>query len=83
MIQMINFGSNNKLWEGVTDSNATRKKRVIKANQLPLMNGQLRKAINVKGILKRKSLKFKTQENIQQFKAQNNLVTSLQRKSIR
>ncbi len=47
------------------------------------MNGQLRKAINVKGMLKRKSLKFKPHENIQQFKAQNNLVTSLKKKSIR
>ncbi len=34
-------------------------------------------------MLKRKSLKCKTQENIQKFKAQNNLVTSLKRKSIR
>ncbi len=48
------------------------------------MSGQLRKAINVKGMLKRKSLTFKTQQkNIQTFKAQYNLVTSLKRKSIR
>ncbi len=52
----------NKLWESVIDSNAPRKKRVIKGNQLPFMNGQFRKAINVKGMLKTKSLKFKTQE---------------------
>ncbi len=77
------FWFHNKLWEGVIDSNAPRKKHVIKANQLPFMNEQLRKAINVKGMLKRKSLQFKTQENIQQFKVQNNLVTSLKRKSIR
>ncbi len=43
------------------------------------MNGQVRKAINGKGMLKWKSLKFKTQENIQNFKDQNNLLTSLKR----
>ncbi len=30
------FWFHNKLWEGVIDSNALRKKHVIKANQLPL-----------------------------------------------
>ncbi len=62
------FCFHNKLLESVIDSNAPRKKCVIKANQLPFMNGQVRKAINVKGMLKRKSLKFKTQENMQKLK---------------
>ncbi len=60
-----------------------KKETCHKSQSITIMNAQLRKAINVKGMLKRKSLKFKTQENIQKLKAQNNLVTSLKRNSIR
>ncbi len=43
------------------DSHAPRKKRSIPPIQLPYLNGQLRKAINFKGMLKRRYDTFKTQ----------------------
>ena len=69
----------NKLWEGVVNSNAPTKKRAIPPTQLPFMNGQLRKAINVKGMLKRKYLKFKTMYNKTKFQDQSNLVIKLKK----
>ncbi len=56
--------SDDQFWFHNIDSNAPRKKQVIKAEQLPFMDVQPGKAINVKGMLRKKSLKFKTQENI-------------------
>jgi hypothetical protein len=73
----------NKLWEGVINSNAPTKKRAIPPTQLPFMNGQLRKAINVKGMLKRKHLKFKTMYNKRKFQDQSNLVTKLKKQSMK
>ncbi len=45
------FWFHNKLLETVMDSHAPHEKRIIPPIQLPYMNGQFKKAINIKGIL--------------------------------
>ncbi len=75
--------SDDQFWFHNIDSNAPRIKQVIKAEQLPFMDVQPGKAINVKGMLRKKSLKFKTQENIWTFQTQSSLVTCLTWKSLR
>lgn len=67
----------------VTNVHAPIKTKLLKKPQLPYMNGELRKAINVKGMLKRKFLKCKNKQNWQRYRGQRNLVTSLKRKSIK
>ena len=72
----------NKLLENVMDSHAPRKMRTIPPIQLPYMNGQLRKAINIKGMLKRKYDTFKTQNIKRTYRKHCNLVTKLKRQSM-
>ncbi len=55
------FWFHNKLLETVIDSHAPHKKWTIPPIQLPYMNGQLRKANNIKGMLKHRYDTFKTQ----------------------
>ena len=69
----------NKLLNEVINKHAPLKKRKLKPHQLPCMNGELRRAINVKGMLRRKFDKFKSVKYWQLFKAQRNKVTSLKR----
>ena len=71
------------LLNDVIDCHAPMKTKYLKKPQLPYMNGQLRKAINVKNMLHRKFLKCKDQINWNRYKLQRNLVNSLKRKSIR
>ncbi len=59
------------------DSHAPRKKWSIPPIQLPYMNGQLRKAINIKGMLKRRYDTFK-----KTYRKQCNLVTKLKHQSL-
>ena len=73
----------NSLLLDVIDSNAPRKQRIIKHKQLPYMNNNLRKAINVKASYRRKFQKSKCQESWQKFKKQRNLVNKLKRTSLR
>ena len=46
------------------------------------MNKEFRRAINVKAMLKRKMNKVHSKENIEKYRTQRNLVTSLKRKSL-
>jgi len=77
------FWSYQYLLNEVIDVHAPKKTRYLKKPQLPYMNGQLRKAINVKGMLKRKFHSFKDQSSWNKYKSQRNLVTSLKRKSLK
>jgi len=77
-----------KLWcqqtlvRGVLEKHAPLKTRVIKNKQVPYMNGQLRKAINVKSMLKRRYSKYKSRQAWKQYKEQRNKVNKLKRSSI-
>ena len=71
----------NKLLDEVINRHAPQKKRVRKARQLPYMNSELRKAINVKGMLKRKNDKYNNAYTFESFQVQRNKVTSLKRTS--
>ena len=56
---------------------------MVKRKQLPYMNNNLRKAINVKASLWRKFQKSKCQQTWHNFKKQRNLVNKLKRESLR
>ena len=73
----------NHLLSEVVDAHAPVKTKLLKKPQLPYMNGQLRKAINVKGMLRRKFNKCNDQINWDRYRKQRNLVTSLKRKSLK
>ncbi len=47
------------------------------------MNGDLRRAIIIKGMLKRRKHKIPSNENKEKFRIQNNYVTSLNRSSLK
>jgi len=72
----------NYLLTEVVDYHAPVKIKILRKPQLPYMNGELRRAINVKSMLKRKYNKCKDNLNWQKYRKQRNLVTSLKRKSI-
>lgn len=74
--------SYNMMLTDVVDVHAPVKQKIIKKPQVPYMNGQLRKEINIKAMLRRKFERFKDNHSWSRYKAQRNLVTSLKRKSI-
>lgn len=74
--------SYNKMLTDVIDSHAPVKQKLLKKPQAPYMNGPLRKAINVKAMLRRKFHKYKNGHAWSLYRTQRNLVTSLKRKSI-
>ena len=67
----------NSLLDDIIERHAPRKKRVIKTKQLACMNGQLRKMINVKGMLRRKYDKCKSNSSWLLYKTARNKVTTL------
>ena len=72
----------NSLLLDIVNANAPIKQKFIKHKQLPYMNDNLRKAINVKASLCRKFQRAKTQENWDKFRKQRNLVNKLKRSSL-
>ena len=72
----------NSLLSSIIDRNAPRKQKTISFKQLPYMNDNLRKSINVKAALKRKYLKVNSQQNWSKYKQQRNLVNRLKRTSL-
>jgi hypothetical protein len=72
----------NTVLNEVIEQHAPLKKKKLKCPPLPYMNSELRKAINVKAMLKRKYLKMKSNGAWNRYKAQRNLVTNLKRKSV-
>lgn len=73
----------NKLLNIVINDHAPKKKRFIKKRQLPYMNGDLRRAINVKGMLRRKFNRVPSNEIRERYRRQRNYVTKLKRESLR
>ena len=72
----------NKLLTEVIELHAPLKNKTVKIKQLPYMNSVLRKAINVKAMLKRKFHRFKTSATWNKYRCQRNYVNSLKRSSI-
>ena len=70
-----------KLFHNIIESNAPTKTKKIKPNQVPYMHGDLRKAINVKAMLKRKYYKFRCSYSWSKYKKQRNYVTKLKRRA--
>ena len=66
----------------VINQHAPNKTRTVTGHRVPYMNGELRRAINVKNMLKRKYDRCKSTFNWNKYRTQRNLVTSLLKKSI-
>ena len=73
----------NELTMQVVDAIAPLKRRQIKGKRIPYMNSELRKAMNVKNMLKRKYDRCKTSANWIRFRTHRNIVSSLRKKSMR
>ena len=71
-----------KLTMEIVEEHAPLKTRTVKGHRVPYMNGELRRAINVKNRLKRKYDRVKTSNNWIKYKKQRNLLTKLRKKSI-
>jgi hypothetical protein len=71
-----------ELTMNVVNEHAPIKVRRIKGHRAPYMNGELRRAINVKHMLKRKFDRISTNKNWEKYRSQRNLVTKLRKKSI-
>ena len=72
----------NELTMQIVNSHAPIKYKTIKGKRVPYMNGELRKAINVRNMLKRKFDKYKNTENWIKYRNHRNLVTRLRKKSM-
>ena len=73
----------NTLVKQVTDKHAPIKQKLVKGKQAPFIHGELRKAINVKAMFRRKYNKHKTNAAWQCYRKQRNLVTKLKRNAIK
>ena len=67
----------------VMNTHAPIKKKLLKHRQAPYMNSNLRRAINVRNMLKRKFDVCNSKENWIKYKNQRNLVNKLRKQSIR
>jgi hypothetical protein len=65
------------------NKHAPMKEKTLKKRAPPFMNGELRKAIFKKCMLRNKFYKSRTSSNWNKYKAQRNIVTSIRRQSIR
>ena len=71
-----------KLEQGVLDvlnRHAPMKKRLVRANEVPYMTKQLRKAIANRSRLEIQYYKYKTKESLRAYKKQNNFCSRLQK----
>ena len=62
------------LLQEIVNEHAPIKQKTIKGNHLPYMNGELRRAINVKRMLKRKFTKCNSNMNWDKYRKQWNIV---------
>ena len=67
----------------IVNEHAPIKQRKIKGYRSPFMNGELRRAINVKRMLKRKFDKCNSKINWRKYREQRNIVTKLRKKSVK
>ena len=72
----------NTILKEIIDEHAPMKQKKLKQKQLPYMNGQLRRAINVKAMLRRKFNKHASNSNWLIYKSQRNYVTRLKKQSL-
>ena len=72
----------NELTMQVINEHAPIKSRTIKSHRVPYMNGELRRAINIKNMLRRKYDKVNNNKTWNRYRSQRNLVTKLRKKSI-
>ena len=64
------------------NEHAPLKKRIIKHHQVPYMNGELRRAMNVKNMFWRKWDRCRSKPNWERFRKHRNLVTTLRKQSL-
>ena len=72
----------NKLTMEIVEAHAPLKTKTVRGNRVPYMNGELRRAINVKNMLRRKYDRVNTKTNWNKYRYQRNIVTKLRKKSI-
>ena len=72
----------NTLVRDIVDQHAPEKRKKVTCNPLPYMNSELRKAINVKAMLRRKYNRSKTNASWNKYRLQRNRVANLKRKSM-
>ena len=70
------------LLQEIVNEHAPIKQKTIKGNHIPYMNGELRRAINVKRMLKRKFTKCNSNMNWDKYRKQRNIVTKLLKKTL-
>ena len=70
-----------KLVKSVINLHAPLKQRIVSHKQVPYMNSELRKSINVRNMLRRKYDNNKSKENWQKYIKHRNLVTKIRKKS--
>ena len=69
------------LLQEIVNEHAPFKQKTFKGNHIPYMNGELRRAINVKRMLKRKFTKCNSNMNRDKYRKRN-IVTKLLKKSL-
>ena len=67
----------------VVNEHAKIKTKTVTGQRAPYMNGELRRAINVRNMLKRKYTRVKTAANWNSYRKQRNLVTRLHKNSLK
>ena len=72
----------NTMMRDITKKHDPAKTRTLKGNRLPYMNGELRRDINVKHMLKRKFSRCNSGVNWENYRKQRKIVTQLRRKSM-
>ena len=70
------------LLQEIVNEHAPIKQKTIKGNHIPYMNGEIRRAIDVKRMLKRKFTKCNNNMNWDKYRKQRNIVTKLLKKSL-
>ena len=76
------FDFTNKLLTDVVNEHAPLKTGRRRYNHAPFMHGELRKAVNVKGVLKRRYDKNRNSANWENYRRQRNLVSKLRAQAI-
>ena len=71
-----------RLLKDIIDVHAPLKQKLIKHKQVPYMNSQLRKAMNVRNAFRRKFEKCNSHQNWQKYRSQRNYVTKLRKHSL-
>ncbi len=71
----------NELLRDLVDEHAPMKQRIVKHNQMPYMNSQLNKAINVRNMFRRKFDRSRYRNDWEIYRQQRNYVAKLRKSS--